>query len=394
MLAQPKYVPAWKVRINGQEIPSALRASVTSVRYEDGTQSADRVEIGIANVDLRWLQQHVRGLGFRPFPTSVQVGPVRVGLPPEGLFDVDNTLELSLGYADTLEHMFKGDITGVEATFPNDGLPTMTLVAHDYMHRMTQGTSARGFGPLPDAVIAMILAAENRLIPAIDPAVIATSTGLAVMNYYFGGAGRKQKGQSDLDFLKEIAAQYDADFWIEDDTLYLSRFIPKEYTPRLTLRWGESLLEFSPKVNTVGQVEAAAMKFTLREIPLSFLVSVFFDFDREVVGVKVEAGQGGKAPKSDDDQPTCTMIDQPVSNPTDLVNSALVVVRELRNKLNNRLTGTGSAIGDPRIRAGAVMRLEGLGPNFSGDYRVASASHSIDTGGYRTNFEVRKEILP
>ena len=98
--------------------------------------------------------------------------------------------------------------------------------------------------------------------------------------------------------------------------------------------------------------------------------------------------------ESKKDVPTSTTSDQPVSNPTDLVNSALVVVRELRNKLNNRLTGTGSAIGDPRIRAGVIMRLEGLGPDFSGNYRVTSASHSIDTGGYRTNFEVRKEILP
>jgi Bacteriophage probable baseplate hub protein len=393
MPTQPRYVPAYQVRINGQDIPAALRSSVTSVRYEDGTQAADRVEIGIANVDLRWLQQHIRGLGFRPFPTGVQAGPVRVGLAPDGLFDVDNTLELSLGYADTVEHMFKGDITGIEASFPNDGVPSMTLVAHDYMHRLTEGSWARGFGPLPDAVIAMILAAENRLIPAIDPSIIATSTALAAMNYYFGGAGRKQRDQSDLEFLKEIAAQYDADFWIEDDTLFLSRFTPKEYTPRLTLRWGESLLDFSPKVNTVGQIEAAAMKFTLREIPLSFLVSVFFDFDREVVGVKVVPGEGGGEPKSDA-PPTCTTVDQPVSNPTDLVNSALVVVRELRNKINNRLTGSGSAIGDPRIRAGAIVRLEGLGPDFSGDYRVTSASHAIDTGGYRTNFEARKEILP
>ena len=389
MLAQPKYVPAWKVRINGQDIPSALRASVTSVRYEDGTQSADRVEIGIANVDLRWLQRHIRGLGVRAFPTAVQLGPVSVPLAPDGLFDIDNKLELSLGYADALEHMFKGEITGVEASFPSDGLPGMTLVAHDFMHRMAQGSSARGFGPLPDAVIAMILAAENRLIPAIDPAITATSTALAALNQYFGGAGRKQRDQSDLEFLKEIAAQYDADFWIEDDVLFLARFIPREYTPRLTLRWGESLLDFSPKVNTVGQVEAVAMKFTLREIPLSFTVTVSFDFDRETVAVKVEPGKSGKA-----DKPTSTTVDQPVSTPTDLVNSALVAVRELRTKINNRVTGTGSAIGDPRIRAGAIVRLEGLGPDFSGDYRVSSASHSVDTGGYRTAFEVRKEILP
>ena len=392
MLAQPRYVPAYKVRINGQDIPAALRSSVTSVRYEDGTQAADRVEIGIANVDLRWLQRHIRGLGFPPFPAVVQVGPVPVTLAPEGLFDVDNTLELSLGYADALEHMFKGDITGVEASFPSGGVPTMTLVAHDFMHRMTQGSKARGFGPLPDAVIAMILAAENRLIPAIDPAITATSTAIAALNQYFGGAGRKQRGQSDLDFLKEIAAQYDADFWIEDDTLYLSRFFPKEYTPRLTLRWGESLLDFSPKVSTVGKVESAAMKFTLREIPLSFLVSVSYDFEREVFGIKVEPGKG--AGSSSKAKATDTTVDQPVSTPVDLINSALVIVRELRTRLNQRLTGTGTAIGDPRIRAGAIVRLEGLGPDFSGDYRVSGATHAIDTEGYRTSFEVRKEVLP
>jgi uncharacterized protein len=392
MLAQPRYVPAYRVQINGQDLPAALRSSVTSVRYQDGTQAADRVEIGIANVDLRWLQKHIRGLGFQAFPTGVQLGSVRVGVTPDGLFDVDNTLELSLGYSDSLEHVFKGDITGVEASFPSGGVPTMTLVAHDYMHRMVEGTWARGFGALPDAVIAMILAAENQLIPLIDPTIAAASSAIAAVNYVFGGTGRKQRGQSDLDLLKEIAAQYDADFWIEDDTLYLTRFFPKEYTPRLTLRWGESLLDFSPKVNTIGQIEAAAMKFTLREIPLSFLVSVFFDFDREVLGVKVVPGQAAAA--KTDSPPTATTVDQPVSSPVDLVNSALVIVRELRNKLNNRLTGSGSAIGDPRIRAGAIVRLEGMGPDFSGNYRVSSASHAIDTGGYRTNFEVRKEILP
>jgi Bacteriophage probable baseplate hub protein len=392
MLAQPRFAPDFRLQINGQDLPSALRASITSVRYQDGTQAADRVEVGIANVDLRWLQKHIRGLGFQPFPTGVQLGPVRVGATPDGLFDVDNRLELSLGYApDRLEPVFKGDITGVEASFPSGGVPTMTLVAHDYLQRLTQGTWARGFGPLPDAVIAMILSAENLLIPMIDPSVMAVSSALAALNYVFSGTGRKQRGQSDFDFLKEIAAQYDADFWVDGDTLYLTRFFPKEYTPRLTLRWGESLLEFSPKVSTVGAVEAVSMKFTLREIPLSFLVTVFFDFDRETLGVRVAAGESGSSQAGTS---ALTLIDQPVNNPVDLINSALVIVRELRNKLNNRLTGSGSAVGDPRIRAGAVVRLDGLGPDFSGDYRVSSAVHSIDAGGYRTSFEVRKELIP
>ena len=89
-----------------------------------------------------------------------------------------------------------------------------------------------------------------------------------------------------------------------------------------------------------------------------------------------------------------TLIDQPINSPADIANSALVIAHELRQKINNRLTGSGSAVGDPRIRAGAMIRIDGLGPDFSGDYRVVSATHSIDSGGYRTAFQVRKELIP
>ena len=52
------------------EMPAELRATVTSVRYEDGCNAADRVEIGLANPDLFWLRKHIRGMGFAPFPTE------------------------------------------------------------------------------------------------------------------------------------------------------------------------------------------------------------------------------------------------------------------------------------------------------------------------------------
>lgn len=394
MTASLRFAPDFRLVINGTDVPSALRSSITSVRYEDGTQAADRVEIGIANVDLRWLQTHIRGLGFQAFPTGISIGPLHADAAPDGLFDVDNSVELMLGYADTqLESMFKGDITGVQATFPSGGMPSMTLVAHDRLHRLTDGKYARGFGPLPDTIIAAILSAENLLIPVIDPTISAASSAIAAVNYIFSLSGRKQRGQSDLELLKEIAADYDADFWVDGDVLYLARFFPKEYSARLTLAWGDNLLDFSPKISTVGNIAGAAMKFTLRELKITFVVSVFWDFDHERLGVSVVPGEAAAFAKKIVG-PAYTIIDQPISSPGDLVNSALVIARELRTKLNNRLTGSGSAVGDPRIRAGAVVRLDGLGPDFSGNYRVVSATHTIDAGGYRTNFEVRKEIIP
>jgi hypothetical protein len=423
----PSYAPEYRLTINGDEVPAAMRAMITSVRYEDGIaslmngadgdgkQAADRVEIELANVDLRWLSQHIRGLGFQPFPTDLRLGPLRVknasaaalhpaagvaqhllmGDTPEGLFDIDNKLTLAMGYADgPLQEMFVGEITGVEADFPSGGVPSMRIVAHDYLRRLAEGSYARGFGLLPDWLIAGILSAENLLLPAVDPVVGAASTAMTVLNAIFGGTGRKQRGQSDLQLLQEIADNYDADFWVEGDVLYLSRVFGKEFSPRATYRWGESLLSFSPAVSVVGQVIGVAVKFTLPLIPIDFVLVVGWDFDRESLNLKVVPGATAGAMKSLLGGPVMSLIERKLESPQDIVNSALALTRVLRSKINNRLTGSASAVGDPQIRAGAMLLLDGMGPDFSGNYRVTSATHTIDQSGYRTSFKVRREILP
>jgi uncharacterized protein len=394
MSSYPTYVPDFRLAINGSDMPAALKSSVTSVRYQDGLNAADRVEVGFANTNLRWLQEHIRGLGFPPLPTGVTLGPIgRFDATAGGSFDIDNKVELSMGYAaNPLEDMFLGSVTGVDVTFPNGGMPTMTLVAHDYLNRLAPGKYARGFGPLTDALVVMILSAENLLIPMIDPTITSISAALTAINVIFKGTGTKQEGESDLELLTRIAKEYDAEFWVDGNTLYLSRFM-KEYSPSVTLTWGSNLLDFSPRVTTIGQVAGVSMKFTLREIPLDFLVTVGWDFDRETLIISVLPGLAAAAAKSVVG-PAFSIINQPISSPADIANSALVILHELRTKLNNRLTGSGSCVGNPMIRANEIIRLEGLGPDFSGNYRVKSATHSIDGSGYKTNFQVFKEIIP
>lgn len=396
----PLYVPEFRVEINDNPIPAELRAAVTGVRYEDGMDVSDRVEIDFANPDAYLLQKHIRGLGVQPFPTGVRVGQLHskaVSVVPQGLFDLDSKLTLAMGYApDQPIGMFEGEVTGVEADFPSEGTPTFKLIAHDYLHRMTEGKYTRGFSILPDAIIAAILSAESRLIPFIDPTIYAASGAFAALNFIFGGTGRKQKGQSDYNLLKEIAAFYDADFWVEGDVLYVSRFL-KEYSPRMTLAWGGSLLSFRPRMSKVGQVVGVSVKFTLREIPLAFMVTVSWDFDREALVVSVlpgEAGQLKAATKALIAGPLLSLDRRSIGSPADIAGSAFAMARKLRQALNNRVTAEGSTVGDPQIRAGAVVRIEGVGPDFSGDYRVVEAVHVMGSGGYRTNFKVRKEILP
>lgn len=68
------------------------------------------------------------------------------------------------------------------------------------------------------------------------------------------------------------------------------------------------------------------------------------------------------------------------------------ILGELLPRLNNRLTASGSTIGDPRIKASRVINFDGLGEQFGGLYRVTSATHTIDGSGYRTQFDARKEV--
>jgi len=393
MTPSAQFVPDFDVAINGIEIPTSLKSCISAVSFESGMDAANRVQITIANPALQWLQNHINGLGFVPFPSTLVPPPVPTPAPPAGLFDMNNTLTLSMGYADQpLTSMFDGEITGIEASMQPGAMPTVSVIALDRLNRLAQGSYSRGFGPLPDALIAAILSAENLLVPAIDPTLTAASTAIAVVNIIFNGSGRKQKQQTDMEVLKEIANYYDADFWVEGTTMYLSRFF-KSYTPSAALNWGESLLSFAPRVSTVGQYFGVGVRFTLREIPLSFTVAVSWNFNTQNLAINVVPG-GTEAYLKSIIGPIDTIVDRPISSPPDIIDSAMMVTRKLRNALNNRLTASGSAVGNPAIVANQVVQFNGVGPDFSGNYRVTSATHTIDSGGYRTNFKVRKEIIP
>ena len=393
MVAQVAYAPIYRVAINGSDLPAAVRNCVTSVRYEDGVDGADQVQIGLANPDLRFLQHHIRGLSAFAVPTGLSINAVgRADAVPGGLFDLDNTVTVALGYApNPPEEMFLGEITGVGATFPNSGMPTLTITAHDFLQRTTRGSVSRGFGPLPDAAIVAILSVENGLLPLIDPYMFPFDALNTVGNFLFGTA-TKQVGQSSFDLLKTIAGRYDMEVSVDHHTLFLNRLI-KEYSPRLTLTYGQSLLDFSPRVSTVGQVVGTSMRISLREVRIDLILSVFWDFDRESIGVTVLPAQAAVVAPAVS-QPVAESKHKTVRNAIDVANQVIGLIKELRQKLNTRLTGSGNAVGDPRIRSGALIRLDGLGVDFSGNYRVTKASHTLDTNGYRTSFEVQREIIP
>jgi hypothetical protein len=165
------------------------------------------------------------------------------------------------------------------------------------------------------------------------------------------------------------------------------QFLMQDYSPSVTLQWGQSLMEFTPRLTTVGDVFGVSARVWISTLQLEFTIIVNWDYDRAAFNLMIYPGLGdissilgGKASE--------TISVKPTGFPTALRD----ILTELLPRLNNRLTGSGSTIGNPAIKAGKVINLVGLGSQFSGLYRITSTTHTFDGSGYKTNFKVRKEV--
>jgi hypothetical protein len=375
----PDYAPEFKIEIDGAPIPPAMRGSVSRISYTEGIAGASRVEVTLANEQLQWLDHP--------------------------LLETDLGFALHLGYApDPLTRVFVGEITGVNATFPNGGMPTVTIIAHDFLQRMTVGSLTRKFSaplpfitdfPLPDTAVVSLVTLSNLLIPFADPIAAALDffqlvASFASTTLEMSRSVQTQQQESDHAFLARIAKENGWELFI-DQTIepqgYIVRFMGffQDYSPSLSLTWGATLSDFTPKITTVGQVAGVQTTLWIPTLKMGFLVVLAWDFDRAAFDFRIMPDFGEISAYAAPGGLLKVDSTSPALLPKKLLG-------ELLPRLNNRLTGSGSTAGNLAIRAGDVIDLQRLGDQFSGLYRITSATHTIDSGGFKTSFDARKEI--
>jgi len=379
-MANDRYVPEFRVDVDGTPIPAALRASITSLRWETALGAADRVEFALHNEDLRWLDERVIAL--------------------------DRELRLSLGYApDPLEQVFVGEIVSHAAAFPNARPPTLTVAAQDRMQRLQRDAKARWFSipipsygnvPLPDVAVAGIVSLEHGLVPIFEPvgAALSVILGGAEAMAALDGPGalqrliRKQEGESDYDFLTRLSLENGWELHIDHGGPLgghqLRFYSPLGHLkPDVELAYGRSLLDFTPRLSKVGQIASVTAHVWISQTKTKVSVTVGWDWDRSQLTIDISpAFMGTRGGGSS------VTVDEPVTPSS----APRTILSKLLPRLNQRLTATASTVGDTRLAAGAVVKIEGVGVQFGGLYRVTSATHTVDSSGYRTRFEARKEV--
>jgi len=97
---------------------------------------------------------------------------------------------------------------------------------------------------------------------------------------------------------------------------------------------------------------------------------------------------GGAISEAAFDSSVELISDQPVLSQAEADQIAKAKLNEMSLNL---ITGDGVCLGRTDLRSGTVIKIDGIGVRFSGQYYVTSAIHYFEPQrGYRTHFSVRR----
>jgi phage protein D len=158
-----------------------------------------------------------------------------------------------------------------------------------------------------------------------------------------------------------------------------------DYPVRLV--WGEGLLSFRPEANLAGQVSRVEVYGWDVQRKQAIIGRATADDARsrsrsvaEYLGALVKAP--GRVPT--------LRLRQPVFTQAEADKRARAALSERTRKF---LTGEAEAVGLPELRPDRTVQIDNLGKSFSKVYYIESASHRVDSAGYRTRFKVRETNL-
>jgi Bacteriophage probable baseplate hub protein len=275
---------------------------------------------------------------------------------------------------DPATEVFKGRITGLEAQYPAQRDPELTVLAEDRFQDLRMERRTRSFEDMSDSDVISQIASQHGLTAQVD----ANGPTYRVLT---------QVNQSDLAFLRERAAAIDAELWVDDRTLHVQAHTSRNGgTVDLSYsREGRNLLEFMVLADLAHQRTSVRVS--------GWDVSSKDKFDEEatdsVVSGELNGDRGGSA-----------VLGQALAQRKERIVCAVPLSQEeaqsiakarYRERARRFLKGKGVADGNPGIRVGATLNITGLGPMFDGKYYVTQARHAFDKRyGYRTTFETSR----
>jgi phage protein D len=344
--------PAFEIAINGVKLTPGISALITAVEVTHESNSLDHVALTVLNLYPAF-----------PFTHGRQQ------------LDLGDAVTIKLGYVDYLHQVFDGEVTGLRPSFSSSEPSTISVEGHNRLHRLQARTRTRTFQGKTDKDIAETIARDNGLTPKAE---MTSPPHTYVL----------QRNQTDLAFLLERAKKIRFEVVVDGRTLYFRK--PADGGPAgLALSWGSG----APPLRALHHFEATLD--VTKPVP-----AVQVNGADPTTGKPIKATSKA-APAAVRRGKTAAMIAKDVyasSSPTAVTGVPVATEEEavsiaqaiFEERALRTLTGSGTALGNPQIRAGKILGLDGLGLQFSGNYFITRSTHRLDHRGYETTFALRR----
>jgi len=319
-------------------------------------------EIKKAIVDVR-----VQDVLSMPCSAVIRITDPEVKLIDKDQFAIGKELEIKLGAIDAraTTALFKGEIVALEPEFSETNVE-MVVRAYDKSHRLQRGRAVKTYQQMSASDIVKRLCQEAGLSGQAD-----STSG----QYQFF----MRKGETPRELIARFEREYDFRFWLDNGSY---KFKKAEVTSAaLPLKIRENLVAFRPRASA-------------SEVSTDVLVKGWNHKQKQAVegtgsNPQMSARLGGdvtpaKAKEAFSEAKVFTS-----SRVADTQGEAQVMATALAaRKADSMIEAEGTTHGDPKLRAGTKVKIEGVGTRFGGEYVVSSATHVHNSKGYKTHFRV------
>ena len=350
---QQRFVPEFQIRVDGSDLPADAIADLIAVSVQEDVNHLSAFTITLNNwdtkkIDMKWSDAD--------------------------LFRVGKQVEVWMGYQGQLQSIISGEITGFEIVVREKHSPKMIVRGYDRGHRLTRGQRTMSYTDMTDSEIASQIASNHGLSAEVER---TTETYKYLL----------QHAQTDAEFLHERARRIGYEMFVREKKLY---FRARKYGGQasVTVSQQKGLLEFYSSLSTMhqsGTIEMRSWDITGKSAWVGRAVS---DDESAIMGGK-ELGLKTAASAFGD-----TSISSAVHPAASLADADQRALGRLKEMALCYVSAEGTCIGRTDLRAGTLVKVEGMGQRFSGLYYVTATTHSYLPGaGYRTTFQARRNAV-
>jgi phage protein D/phage baseplate assembly protein gpV len=275
------------------------------------------------------------------------------------------------------EPLISGEATALEAEYDTGG--TFTVIrGYDQTHRFFRGRRTASYQQMTASDIATKIAQRAGLQVG---EVTATTT---VFDHY------SQAGQTDWEVLSALARANNLEIAVRESKFSFSAPAIASAAPPaggtantdpLVLQLGKDLLRFRSILTSAGQVgnvEVRGWDVATKNALTATEQAVTKRIELPTVTPQALAKTFG--------DPTYVATDVPYRTQAEVDEAAKALADEVASAFAEF---EGTARGNPKLRAGAAVSIDGLGEPFDGKYTITTSRHRFDPlTGYTTSFSV------